>query len=181
MDEMDGMAGDGTMKRDGFTLIELLVVVAIIGILAGILVPMGGKATASAKARKASMEAQGLVVAVSQFHDDHHYMPWTEKGAAVGADKWPATDEEAWLDVLQGKNAKKKNYLSAKLNADGVLTDPWGNPYRVGMDRNLDGRVEETLPGGQGRTAPCSVAVVSYGADGQYGTDDDISTFDWQE
>ena len=118
IDEMDGM--DGMMrKQDGFTLIELLVVVAIIGILAGILVPLAGKATGSAKARKASMEAQGLVVAVSQFHDDHHYMPWAEKGAAVGDDKWAATDDSAWMDVLQGKNAKKKNYLSAKLTGDG--------------------------------------------------------------
>jgi prepilin-type N-terminal cleavage/methylation domain-containing protein len=171
---------DGMMRRDGFTLIELLVVVAIIGILAGILVPLGGKATASAKARKASMEAQGLVVAVNQFHDDHHYMPWTEKGAAVGPDKWAATEDPAWMDVLQGKNAKKKNYLSTKLTGDGTLLDPWGNAYRVGMDRNLDGRVEETLPGGKGRTAPCTVAVVSFGADGTYGTDDDVTTFEWQ-
>ena len=174
------------MKKQGFTLIELLVVVAIIGILAGILVPMGGKATASAKARKASMEAQGLVVAVSQFHDDHHYMPWTEKGAAVGADKWASTDDKDWLEILQGKNAKKKNYLQAKLNADDVFLDPWGNPYHVGMDRNLDGRVEETLPGGKGRTATCSVAGVCFGADGVYGEgpdgkDDDVTTFDWQE
>ena len=177
---MDGM--DGMMrKKDGFTLIELLVVVAIIGILAGILVPLAGKATGSAKARKASMEAQGLVVAVSQFHDDHHYMPWTEKGAAVGADKWAESDDEAWLEILQGKNAKKKNYLQAKLNEDDVFLDPWGNAYRVGMDRNLDGRIEETLPGGQGRTAPCAVAVVSFGEDGTYGTDDDITTFDWQK
>lgn len=180
MDEMNGM-GDGTMRKDGFTLIELLVVVAIIGILAGILVPLAGKGSASAKARKASMEAQGLVVAVSQFHDDHHYMPWTEKGAAVGADKWAETDDTAWMDVLQGKNAKKKNYLSAKTDEDGAMRDPWGNAYRVGMDRNLDGRVAETLPGGKGRTAPCTVAVVSFGADGEYGTEDDVTTFDWQE
>jgi prepilin-type N-terminal cleavage/methylation domain-containing protein len=172
--------GDGTMRKDGFTLIELLVVVAIIGVLAGILVPLGGKATASAKARKASMEAQGLVVAVNQFHDDHHYMPWAGKGAAVGNDKWAGTDDVDWMDILQGKNAKKKNYLSAKLNDDGMLLDPWGNPYQVGMDRDLDGQVLENLPGGKGRTTPCTVAVVSFGADGEYGTEDDITTFEWR-
>ena len=167
------------MNRQGFTLIELLVVVAIIGLLAGILVPLGGKAMGSAKARKASMEAQGLVVAVSQFHDDHHYMPW--KGSAkLGDDKWAPTDDKDWLEILQGTNAKKKNYLQAKLNENDVFLDPWGNAYQVGMDRNLDGRVEETLSGGQGRTAPCSVAVASFGPDGQYGTDDDITTFEWQ-
>lgn len=174
------------MKKQGFTLIELLTVVAIIGILAGILVPMGGKAVASAKARRAAMEAQGLVVAVSQFHDDHHYMPWAEKGAKVGDDKWAPTDDKEWLEILQGKNAKQKNYLQAKLDENDVFLDPWGNPYQVGMDRNLDGRVKESLPGGQGRTAPCTVAVVSFGPDGKYGVEgengkvDDITTFDWQ-
>ena len=58
--------------KQGFTLIELLVVIAIIGLLAGLTVPIATKGATGAKKKRAQMEVNSLVVAVGQFHDDHH-------------------------------------------------------------------------------------------------------------
>jgi len=160
--------------KHGFTLVEMLVVIAVIGILAAMLVPLASSGGESAKKKKAQLEANALVVAVGQFHDDHHYMPSTEK-AKLGDDLWVETGDKEWLAVLQGDNALKKNYLQARLNENDVLLDPWGNPYRVGADRDLDERVTVA-----GKTAMEKVVVVSCGPDGAYGSDDDISTGEWQ-
>lgn len=164
------------MKKSGFTLVEMLVVIAIVGILAGILVPLATRGGESAKKKKAQLEANSLVVAVGQFHGDHHYMPTTDK-AKLGKDQWSETDDKEWLGVLQGDNAMKKNYLQARLNDDDVLLDPWGHAYWVGVDRDLDGRVDSKSGG---KTAMETAVAVSCGPDGTFGTDDDISTGEWQ-
>ena len=165
------------MKREsGFTLVELLVVIAIIGMLAGIMVPLASRGGAAAKKKRAAMEANSLVVAVGQFRDDHHYMPTTDN-KKLGDDQWVDTGDKAWVAVMQGDNALKKNYLGMKANDDGVLLDPWGKGYQVGMDRNLDGRVKAN---GGNKVAMETVVVVSYGPDGNSGTDDDIETAEWR-
>lgn len=162
------------MKKSGFTLVEMLVVIAIIGILAGMLVPLATRGGEGAKKKKAEMEANSLVVAVGQFHDDHHYMP-TKDDAKLGKDQCFETNDKGWLEVMQGTNAMAKNYLQARLNQDDVLLDPWGQPYRVAMDRNLDGRVEY-----DGRKAMETVVAISGGPDKEFGTEDDIATAEWK-
>lgn len=169
---------------NGFTLIEILVVIAIVGILAGLIIPMAGNAASNAKKRKAEMEASALKVAVAEFHRDHHYMPYgniSSGRGVVGDDKWIKTDDTDWVEMLQGENALKKSYLSAKVQDDGKFMDPWGNPYWVGMDRNQDGYVEGNggPSGGAGKIIRDSVGVFCLGEDGVAGTDDDVGTDSW--
>lgn len=166
------------MKKEiqGFTLVELLVVIAIVGILAGLLVPLAGRGSDSAKKKKAAMEANNLTVAVERYHDDHHFMPCTDS-KKLGSDLWVSTDDKEWLAVIQGDNALKQNYLTIKMTDAGTFLDPWGNPYQVGMDRDLDGRVNAKSGG---KVAHQPVVVLSNGPDGASGTDDDISTCEWQ-
>ena len=120
-------------NRNGFTLIEILAVIAIIGILAAIMVPLAGNAKKTAQKRRAQTEMQSI---------------------KVGEDKWAAdaASQQPVMDLLTGNNPKNKVYLqipekSRPADKTMVFNDPWGQPYHVGLDRNMDGAV--TIQGTQ--------------------------------
>jgi prepilin-type N-terminal cleavage/methylation domain-containing protein len=178
-------------KAAGFTLVEMLVVVAIIAILASILIPTVGSARKAAQRRKAELECNAIKTAVEQFFSDFKYMPWGDQDDArgrVGADQWAddAESQKAVMAFLRGENKLGKAYIevssrdskaSVDADDDGVFYDPWKNPYRIGLDRNLDQQVDY-----KGKTYKTRVLVISLGPDGEEfdgnGKDDDIRTFD---
>lgn len=128
-------------------MIEILTVIAIVAILASILVPVAGKAQKSARKKRAMVEMNSIKVAALQFQSDHRYMPWPGT-VKVGNDMWTAgtSDQAEVMDLLTGNNALKKVYLqipekSRPSAASMVFNDPWEHPYRIGLDRNLDGAV----------------------------------------
>lgn len=100
------------LRDAGFTLIELIVVVAIIGLLAGLVVPQFIKQEekATAKAVKAQIELLGT--ALDTFRLDVGRYPTTQEGLQAlnqrpgGVDRW------------DGPYLKKE-----------VPLDPWGKPY----------------------------------------------------
>ena len=139
----------------GFTLIEILAVIAIVAIIASILVPTAGKAHRTALKRRAATEMNSIKVAALQFQSDHRYMPWpaaivADRPIWIGDDMWTSavdgSDQLPVMDLLTGNNALKKVYLqipekSRPSAASMIFNDPWGQPYRIGLDRNLDGAV----------------------------------------
>jgi type II secretory pathway pseudopilin PulG len=168
----------------------MLVVVAVIAILAAILIPSIGAAQKSAKKRKAELECNAIKTAVEQFFSDFHYMPWgdpADNKARVGSDQWAESTDDLKnvMDLLRGANMLSKSYLefssrdskaSASGDDEGVFYDPWKNPYRIGMDRNLDQQVDF-----DGKSYKARVLVYSLGPDGEDRTGDDIRTFDLQD
>jgi prepilin-type N-terminal cleavage/methylation domain-containing protein len=167
------------MKKNGFTLIEILVVVVILGILMAILVPVVGGAGKTAKKRRAQVEVNSIKTAVLQFVDEYRYMPWWqgEKGEKVGADVSSKGSDEIHarvMDILLGNNVLKKAYLSFPESQDDkeLFRDPWGNPYILILDRDLDG-----IALYNGVKIRERVLVYSPGPDGQEATGDEILSF----
>ena len=181
----------GNHKR-GFTLVEILVVIAIIAILAAIIIPVTGKARETAYKRRAMLEMNSIKVAIQQFSDDHHYMPWgpvppDDDQIKVGDDEWADNDAklENVMKWLTGDNPLRKTYLQIPEKSQDdenpfIFVDPWGQYYRVGMDRNLDGAMLPNDPdnfyGGE-KYVKERVLVYSPGPDGTAETK--MQTFDW--
>jgi len=61
--------------REGFTLIELLTVIAIIGILAGILIPVVGGAKTAAKKAQTRAQFSGWAQALEQYKKEYGFYP----------------------------------------------------------------------------------------------------------
>lgn len=75
----------------GFTLVELLTVIAIIGILAGILIPVAGRVRETAKASHCASNLRQIgqvFIAFATDHKDHYPLSWA-KGRGVYDNNWP--------------------------------------------------------------------------------------------
>ena len=162
-------------RQAGFTLIEMLTVIAIIAILAAIMVPVTGAAKRIAERRRAMTEMNSIKVAAIQFYTEHRYMPWPGD-PKVGEDKWTSgADQSPVMDLLTGNNPLKKTYLQIPTKSQDpgnplLFVDPWGQPYQIGMDRNMDGAVQW-----EGTNIMEKVLVLSPGAPGE---DKPLRTFD---
>lgn len=127
-------------KARGFTLIELLVVVTIIGILLGILLPVINAVILNAQKQQANTEVKALEIALRAYQTRYtRFPPGTgEPGQAV---------RQTLLDILSGANSGADNpagvrFLEYKSSSvqNGEYVDPWGKPYQVSTDTNLDNR-----------------------------------------
>jgi prepilin-type N-terminal cleavage/methylation domain-containing protein len=196
-----GMSKHPKTTRGGFTLIEILTVIGIIAILAAILVPVAGSARETALRRRAALEMNSIKVAVVEFHREHKYMPWPSNPGEpkVGPDMWTEneTQQQGVMDLLSGNNPLGKAYLQVPEKSmpaglgEGIVqfNDPWGNFYRIGMDRNMDGAVtvevvnepdnnpSDTLDGWNNKIVNESALVYTIG---KLKADKPLKTFDVQ-
>ena len=151
--------------KTAFTLIELLVVISIIAVLAGLLLPVVNSVTTNARKVQAKSTETQIVSAIKSFQTDYGVYP-------LPADAPPSQDvcfgsnaptvaelfdilradnqgQEATINTravvyIELPNAKNQTPGQSKngIGSNGMLYDPWGTIYLVGVDGNYDG----TLP-----------------------------------
>lgn len=129
-------------RRSGFTLIELLAVIAIIGVLAGILIPVAGRVRESARAAACATNLRTLHQATALYAVEHKGVYPVNHGAT----KSPAT---AWWQELFPAYCSTGEIFRCQTDETG-----FSGAYRDTWSRN-----GLTLPNGK----------VSYGAAGHVG------------
>ncbi|MBE7500079.1 MAG: DUF1559 domain-containing protein [Verrucomicrobiales bacterium] len=85
----------------GFTLIELLVVMAIIGILAGLLLPAFARGKAAARTTECRNNLRTMGLALRMYLDEHHHFPSTMGAGVLGyGDKYGWLMMNDWTEKL---------------------------------------------------------------------------------
>jgi len=115
--------------RESFTLVELLVVVAIIGLIAGLLLPVLGKVRVQAKKATAREEVSQIVSAWKGYLNDNRGFPSIEVSVMD-------TNIVNLLGGLLTNTAQVYMEFTAEERSVGFL-DPWDNMYRVVIDNGV--------------------------------------------
>ena len=170
--EASGARSSDAKVRGGFTLVELLVVIAIIAILAALLFPAFTGVQDQAKRTQAKNDIAQIVTAVNAFHTEYGQYPCDAQTGNDGADFFADDDNSnnTLFDILRGDPAngnvqtynpkaiaffqptivKDLTNPRSGIGGNGRLYDPWGSCYRVRMDNNYSGAVENPYSGNAG-------------------------------
>ena len=99
-------------RKNAFTLIELLMVIAIIGILAGILIPIVGKVKERGNIVASKAQLSGYVNAIGLFKGEYNYYPFPPAHEDGGA-SIPTITEEKFIGELSATNVDGTRLTSA--------------------------------------------------------------------
>ncbi len=129
------------VKIKGFTLIEMLAVIAIIGILAGLLIPAASKARKEAAIRKAQVTISALETALSMYYTDYGAFPpsCTLSTTQANGNTYSATQPLSGTNLVGALSAPTKGGPYMKFRNEDlikdpsssrlILKDPWGRAY----------------------------------------------------
>lgn len=89
----------------GFTLIELLMVIAIIGILAGILIPTVGTVRKQANIAASKSQLSSYVNAIQMFKGEYGYLPFVSGAEDTELDLSQNATSTEFIETLSGRDA----------------------------------------------------------------------------
>ncbi len=161
------------MIRKGFTLIELLVVLVIIGILAGLIMPMAGRAMKQSKV--------GVAKSQMAFFETVHWQIYNDIGYYVRLNDFSKSDSELVrcfdyafcgqddydIDLVELPAEtkflwNKPYYIFKNVTGENQPLDPWQHPYRIfWLDKTFAYNVPK-IPAGNDGVMVC----ISAGANG---------------
>lgn len=107
------------LKPRGFTLIELLTVIAIIGVLAGILIPVVGMVRTKAHASASVSNLRQVYLALSLFAEEHRDL----FPKATDTVDWDLNETDparmAWTQQLRAYSADRSFFLTPRFEREG--------------------------------------------------------------
>jgi prepilin-type N-terminal cleavage/methylation domain-containing protein len=106
-----------TRKTSAFTLIELLMVIAIIGILAGILIPTVGAVRKQANIAASKSQLSNYVTAIQLFKGEYSYYPFVTGGNDTTVDL--SSQSTLFIETLSGRDANGVSLTPAKAKSTG--------------------------------------------------------------
>lgn len=93
------------LHKQGFTLIELLMVIAIIGILAGILIPTVGAVRKQANIAASKSQLSNYATAIQMFKGEYNYYPFVTGGTDF-EQSIPDIGTETFITTLSGRDSE---------------------------------------------------------------------------
>lgn len=155
----------------GFSLVELLGVVGIIGILMGLVGGAAYSARQRAYVATATTEAQQICAAIKSYWNAYRRFP---SFSGTSEDGYTLLTESNMRELLgNGNNAALINIPPDRFEGESrEFCDPWGNAYRVKLERPSGVSAENVFEG-----------VVSFPTQYRYFCEDGIyeSSFKWDE
>ncbi|AHF93202.1 N-terminal cleavage protein [Opitutaceae bacterium TAV5] len=140
-----------------FTLIELLTVIAIIGVLAGILIPVLGKVRSTARNATCISNLRQLGQGFQLYMADNKgRLPLAERAAAPGS---PATN---WVYALIGYDNTGPDYIGARLRGTQLPTIKTGIKTVLLCETNV-----KTVPDPANSSSATSYAINVAASNGQ--------------
>jgi prepilin-type N-terminal cleavage/methylation domain-containing protein len=160
-----------TERLGAFTLIELLMVIAIVGILAGILIPTVGLVRENANVAASKSQISQYLTAIQSFKSEYGYYPFTDLLNGEGEldlsdaqkskqfiETLSARDLTTFSPVTEGGNRRRIQFYTFTENeiADGqgtsavnTVVDRFGNnQIRIVFDLDNNGSVSVPDPEG---------------------------------
>jgi prepilin-type N-terminal cleavage/methylation domain-containing protein len=107
-------------KTKGFTLVELLMVIAIIGILAGILIPAVGAVRRQAKIAASKSQLSNYITAIQMFKSEYGYLPFITSPSDETIDLSNAGESGDFIETLSGRDPSTGNSVETGGNRRGI-------------------------------------------------------------
>jgi prepilin-type N-terminal cleavage/methylation domain-containing protein len=120
-------------KQPGFTLIEIAIVLLIVSILLGYTVALFPKRQEIKRYRAAEQEMNDVIAAILGFAQVNGRLPCPAIPLSVGIEDGGGTVD---CNNYGGFVPVNTLGLEGSINADSLLLDPWGNPYRYYVTNN---------------------------------------------
>lgn len=169
------MAGIESRDENGFTLVELLIVLAIVSTLAAIAIPTYSKyinrsrAIAVLSATKDSLKALDLDTGIWPGGKTPYICPKNQVPPVDGVEFADLTADDMGLFNNNGSVFAIPEWdgpylVSSYLAADGKFRDPWGTPYFIDYDYEIDGKWYVVI----GSSGPNKSPVNTYDSDNIY-------------
>ena len=139
----------GNLRQRGFTLVEIAIVLLVVTILLGYTVALYPRQQELKQYNAVEKEMDRILEAVVGFAQVNGRLPCPSLPNSVGIEDYDLVNDDG-CDNFGGFVPVNTLGLTGRINADFLLLDPWGNPYRYYVsdaDFDANGLSDFTTPG----------------------------------